>query len=60
LGFFFNFKRNYLKVKRWAIEACRVEDLHPTPENQRKVLGSALNLIRFPLMNPSDFAKHVG
>uniref|UniRef100_A0A915LJ32 BTB domain-containing protein n=1 Tax=Meloidogyne javanica TaxID=6303 RepID=A0A915LJ32_MELJA len=61
-------KRNTLRVKeltlfnavkRWAIEACRVEDLHPTPENQRKVLGSALNLIRFPLMNPSDFAKHV-
>nr|CAD2174836.1 unnamed protein product [Meloidogyne enterolobii] len=61
-------KRNTLRVKeltlfnavkRWAIEACRVEGLHPSPENQRKVLGSALNLIRFPLMNPSDFAKHV-
>uniref|UniRef100_A0A1I8BED2 BTB domain-containing protein n=1 Tax=Meloidogyne hapla TaxID=6305 RepID=A0A1I8BED2_MELHA len=61
-------KRNTLRVKeltlfnavkRWAIEACRAEDLIPTPENQRKVLGSALNLIRFPLMNPSDFAKHV-
>ncbi|KAF7635352.1 BTB domain-containing protein [Meloidogyne graminicola] len=46
-------------VKRWAIEACRIQNLLSTPENQRKVLGKALNLIRFPLMNPADFAKHV-
>lgn len=62
-------KRNTLRVKeltlfhavkRWAQEACRLKNLVLSPENQRRLLGNALYLIRFPLMNPADFAKHVG
>lgn len=46
-------------VKRWAQEKCRQRSLPSTAENQRNVLGNALYLIRFPLINPTDFAKHV-
>jgi BTB/POZ domain-containing protein 1/2 len=49
-----------LKVKRWAQEKCRQRNLPSTAEHQRNVLGNALYLIRFPLINPTDFAKHVG
>uniref|UniRef100_A0A1A7YKZ4 BTB (POZ) domain containing 2 n=1 Tax=Iconisemion striatum TaxID=60296 RepID=A0A1A7YKZ4_9TELE len=41
---------------RWAEAEARRQQLQPTPENMRKVLGKALTLIRFPLMTIEEFA----
>lgn len=41
---------------RWADAEARRQQLQPTPENMRKVLGKALTLIRFPLMTIEEFA----
>ena len=43
-------------VCRWAEAECHRQSLPVTPENQRGVLGRALNLIRFPLMTVEEFA----
>ena len=43
-------------VFRWAEAECLRRNLQPTPENQRHVLGRALQLIRFPLMSIEEFA----
>lgn len=43
-------------VVRWTEAECARQQLPVTPENQRAVLGSALSLIRFPLMSVEEFA----
>lgn len=43
-------------VFRWSEAECKRLDKQPTPENQRQVLGRALQLIRFPLMSIEEFA----
>ena len=47
----------FASVCRWAESECTRKTLPPTPENQRGVLGSALRLIRFPLMSVEEFAQ---
>ena len=41
---------------RWAEAEAQRQQLQPTPENKRRVLGKALGLIRFPLMTIEEFA----
>lgn len=41
---------------RWAEAEAHRQQLQPTPENKRRVLGKALSLIRFPLMTIEEFA----
>ncbi|XP_053369083.1 BTB/POZ domain-containing protein 2a isoform X4 [Clarias gariepinus] len=41
---------------RWADAEAQRQQLQPTPENKRRVLGKALGLIRFPLMTIEEFA----
>ncbi|KAG5851353.1 hypothetical protein ANANG_G00092350 [Anguilla anguilla] len=41
---------------RWAEAETQRQQLQPTPENKRRVLGKALSLIRFPLMTIEEFA----
>lgn len=43
-------------VCRWAEAECVRQSLPVTSENQRNVLGRALQLIRFPLMTVEEFA----
>ncbi|XP_013398719.1 BTB/POZ domain-containing protein 6 [Lingula anatina] len=42
---------------RWAEAECVRRDLEPTNQNKRKVLGSALYLVRIPSMKLEDFAN---
>ncbi|XP_070542420.1 BTB/POZ domain-containing protein 2-like [Ptychodera flava] len=44
-------------VVRWAEAECHRQQISPTPENRRSVLGRALTLIRFPLMTVEEFAS---
>lgn len=44
-------------ICRWAESECRRRQLAVSPENQRAVLGPALDLVRFPLMTLEDFAN---
>lgn len=44
-------------VIRWAEAECFRQNLPPTPENQRTVIGKALKLVRFPLMSMEEFAN---
>ncbi|KAL3093500.1 hypothetical protein niasHS_004686 [Heterodera schachtii] len=44
---------------RWANQQCRQKDIECSAENQRKILGSALFNIRFPLIPKEDFTKSV-
>lgn len=46
----------FAAVVRWAEQECMRQNLLVTSENQRNVLGRALNLIRFPLMTVEEFA----
>lgn len=48
--------RLFSAVVRWAEAEAHRQQLQPTPENKRKVLGKALTLIRFPLMTIEEFA----
>ncbi|XP_067272038.1 BTB/POZ domain-containing protein 2a isoform X2 [Pseudorasbora parva] len=41
---------------RWADAEAQRQQLQPTPENKRRVLGKSLSLIRFPLMTIEEFA----
>jgi BTB/POZ domain-containing protein 1/2 len=50
----------YAAIVRWSTEDCHRQQLPVTPENQRDVLGRALNLIRFPLMTVEEFAQSAG
>ncbi|XP_046386661.1 BTB/POZ domain-containing protein 1-like isoform X2 [Ischnura elegans] len=43
-------------VVRWSEAECRRQQLPPTPENRRAVLGRVLGLVRFPLMTVEEFA----
>ncbi|XP_030854339.1 BTB/POZ domain-containing protein 6-B-like [Strongylocentrotus purpuratus] len=61
-------KRETLNVKelvlfhaamRWADAECSRQDLVVTPNSLRKVLGSALYLIRIPTMPLKEFANNV-
>lgn len=47
----------YSSVLRWAQAECSRQNISATPENQRKVLNRALELIRFPLMSVEEFAN---
>lgn len=48
--------RLFSAAVRWAEAEAHRQQLQPTPENKRKVLGKALSLIRFPLMTIEEFA----
>uniref|UniRef100_A0A1B6F9I4 BTB domain-containing protein n=2 Tax=Proconiini TaxID=565685 RepID=A0A1B6F9I4_9HEMI len=43
-------------VVRWAVAECGRQQLSATSHNQRAVLGSCLELVRFPLMSVEEFA----
>ncbi|XP_075225362.1 BTB/POZ domain-containing protein 2-like [Lycorma delicatula] len=44
-------------VVRWSEAECNRQEKSLTPENKRIILGSTLNLIRFPLMSVEEFAS---
>ena len=46
-------------VDRWAEHQCRKTQRQLTGEEKRKLLGGAINLIRFPLMSQEEFASHI-
>ncbi len=46
----------FVAAVRWAEAEAHRQQLQSTPENKRRVLGKALNLIRFPLMTIEEFA----
>jgi len=48
----------FIAVESWANAECDRQGIEKCGENRRKVLGSVLDLIRFPLMQVEDFAKH--
>ncbi|XP_016298128.1 BTB/POZ domain-containing protein 2-like isoform X1 [Sinocyclocheilus anshuiensis] len=48
--------RLFVAAVRWAEAEAQRQQLQPTPENKRRVLGKALSLIRFPLMTIEEFA----
>ncbi|XP_076038831.1 BTB/POZ domain containing protein 3 lute [Oratosquilla oratoria] len=41
----------------WAEAECGRQDIEPSPENKRKVLGEALFLVRIPCMELEEFAN---
>lgn len=44
-------------AKKWAEQECERRNLpHANPENMRKVMSSALNFIRFPVMTLEEFS----
>ena len=47
-------------VVRWAERQCTMHGLKPTPDSLRRCLGDLIYTIRFPLMDPSEFANLVG
>ncbi|VDK47921.1 unnamed protein product [Anisakis simplex] len=49
----------FMAVLRWTVEQCHRKSLPVTAHNQRKLLGKALYLIRFPLMTIDEFAQCV-
>ncbi|XP_056112379.1 BTB/POZ domain-containing protein 2a isoform X2 [Rhinichthys klamathensis goyatoka] len=48
--------RLFVAAVRWADAEAQRQQLQPTPENKRRVLGKSLSLIRFPLMTIEEFA----
>nr|XP_002120052.1 BTB/POZ domain-containing protein 1-like [Ciona intestinalis] len=44
-------------MERWAEAECSRQELEPTKDNCRKVLGEVIYLVRFPLMNVEEFAQ---
>ena len=44
----------------WAKSKCEEKSIHPSRENLRKVLGDAVSLVRFPLMELSTFSESDG
>jgi hypothetical protein len=46
-------------VRKWGAAQCKAAGAKPTPDEQAKVLKALLPLIRFPVMNVADIAKHV-
>ncbi|XP_074597119.1 BTB/POZ domain-containing protein 1-like [Brevipalpus obovatus] len=49
----------FKSILKWARAECARQNLTPTPENQRKALGKAIYMIRFPLMTMEEFALEV-
>ncbi|XP_055355145.1 BTB/POZ domain-containing protein 2-like [Paramacrobiotus metropolitanus] len=47
----------YTAVERWAVEACQKNKLDPSSINRRKMLGTAVFHIRFPLLTDSQLAN---
>ena len=43
-------------VDRWAEHQCKKQQREVSGEEKRKILGDAVNLIRFPLMSEEEFA----
>ncbi|XP_035230317.1 BTB/POZ domain-containing protein 6-B-like [Stegodyphus dumicola] len=41
----------------WSMAECIRQDLEPTTENKRRVLGNALHLIRIPTMSLEEYAN---
>lgn len=41
----------------WAAAECGRQDIAPTPQNKRKVLGNSLYLVRIPTMPLEEFAN---
>ncbi|XP_055347897.1 BTB/POZ domain-containing protein 6-like [Paramacrobiotus metropolitanus] len=50
----------YLAVERWAVEACKRENRELSAANRRGMLGDALFLVRFPLLNATQLANGPG
>ena len=46
-------------VDRWAEHQCKKQQREVSGEEKRKILGDAVNLIRFPLMKQEEFASLV-
>ena len=46
-------------VDRWAEHQCKKQQREVSGEEKRKILGDAVNLIRFPLMKQEEFASVV-
>lgn len=44
---------------KWAEHQCEQLGVHSTPDEKRKVLGDALDLIRYPVMGEDRFARDV-
>ncbi|XP_055332589.1 BTB/POZ domain-containing protein 6-B-like isoform X5 [Paramacrobiotus metropolitanus] len=47
----------YMAVEKWSVKACVRDHLEPSPANRREVLGSALFLVRFPLLTDAQLAN---
>jgi len=47
----------FAAVAKWSEAECNRRNIPLIPENKRQVLGRALHLIRFPLMNIEEFAS---
>ncbi|XP_055347910.1 BTB/POZ domain-containing protein 2-like [Paramacrobiotus metropolitanus] len=41
----------------WSAEACRKNNLEPSDDNRRQMLGAALFLVRFPLLTDSELVN---
>ena len=46
-------------VLNWSDSQCSRNDMEPTNENRRSVIGDAIYDLRFLAMSPYDFAKNV-
>ncbi|XP_052096983.1 BTB/POZ domain-containing protein 6-B-like [Mytilus californianus] len=46
-------------VVKWAKNQCELQNLEGSGENQRKILGDLLNLIRIPLLTLEEYSKVV-
>ena len=49
----------YQAVDRWAEHQCKKQQREVSGEEKRKILGDAVNLIRFPLMSEEEFSSLV-
>lgn len=49
----------FTAIIKWAQFQCESKELEESVENYREVLGSALNLVRFPTMALEEFASTV-
>ncbi|XP_055347922.1 BTB/POZ domain-containing protein 6-B-like isoform X2 [Paramacrobiotus metropolitanus] len=47
----------YTAVEKWAVEACRRNNLRPSGSNRREMLGSVVFLVRFPLLTDSQLVN---
>ncbi|XP_055330154.1 BTB/POZ domain-containing protein 1-like [Paramacrobiotus metropolitanus] len=50
----------YKAAERWANHACQMDKMAPSSHNRRLKLGTALSLIRFPLMTDVQLADGPG